>query len=594
MSDFAAKLTALREELKRRTLSGFVVPLTDEHLSEYVGDYARRLAWLTGFQGSAGTAVVLADAAAMFVDGRYTLQVRQQVDEKHWSFESVPQTSPARWLEAHAPQGARVGYDPWLHTKGWVSDARAALARRGGELIAVKTNPIDALWTDQPAPSAAKLVVHPDNVTGKTSSEKKRAIAEWLQAQKADAVVLSALDSIAWTFNVRGRDVDHTPVALAYAVVHVDGSTDFFVAPEKLTDDVVKHLGGAVRLHPRSAFEQYLSGLGGRKIAADPDRAVAAIFDALEKGGAQAVEARDPVVLPKAIKNAVEIAGHKAAQARDGAALTRFLHWLSIEAPKGNLSELSASDKLYEFRQGTGKLLDLSFDTISGFGPNGAVVHYNASKATNRSIVPGSLYLIDSGGQYLDGTTDVTRTVAIGSANAEMRDRFTRVLKGHIALASAVFPVGTRGSQLDVFARQHLWASGLDYAHGTGHGVGSYLGVHEGPHRMAQTGNCEEPLVAGMIASNEPGYYKAGEYGIRIENLVLVIKRDIPGAEREMLGFETLTFVPIDRSLIEVSLLTPQERAWVDGYHADVAKTIAPQLEPAAKAWLLERTQPLQ
>ena len=593
MSTYEDRLKALRSELAKRKLDGFVVPLTDEHMSEYVGAYAQRLAWLTGFQGSAGSAVVLPAEAAIFVDGRYTLQVREQVDGAHWSYQSVPQTSIAEWLKGHAGQGARIGYDPWLHTRGWVKAARAALAEKGAELVAVDTNPVDAVWADRPEPSMARLIVHGDALAGKPSAAKRQAVADWLVQRKADAVVVSALDSIAWLFNVRGQDVERTPVALAYALVQADGTADLFVAPDKLADDVAKHLGNAVRRHPRDAFANYLAGLSGKTIAVDPERAVAAIFEALDGAGAKTVEARDPTVLAKAVKNAAEIAGHKAAQARDGAALTRFLHWLAVEAPKGGLTELDASDKLEGFRKATGVLRDLSFDTISGAGPNGAVVHYRVSEETNRPIELNSLFLIDSGGQYEDGTTDVTRTVAIGTPTAEMKDRFTRVLRGHIALARATFPVGTRGGQLDVLARQYLWEAGLDYAHGTGHGVGSYLSVHEGPQRIATYGGGDEPLQAGMFLSNEPGYYKSGEYGIRIENLVLVEARTIQGAEREMMGFETLTFAPIDRELIDAGALLPAERAWLDDYHRQVRERIAPQLDGAAKAWLEDVTRPL-
>ena len=593
MSTHEDRLKALREELARRRLDGFVVPLTDEHMSEYVGAYAQRLAWLTGFQGSAGSAVVLPAEAAIFVDGRYTLQVREQVDGTHWSYQSVPQTSVSSWLGEHAPQGGRIGYDPWLHTKGWVTAARKALAEKGAELVAVDTNPVDAVWPDRPAPSNAKLVVHPDAYTGKSSAEKRHAIAEWLAAHKADVAVLSALDSIAWTFNIRGKDVDRTPVALAYALVGADGTADLFVAPDKLADDVAQHLGNAVRLHDRAAFAGHLASLAGKIVAADPERAVAAIFEALDKAGATVREERDPVVLPKAIKNAVEIAGTKAAHHRDGAALSRFLHWLSVEAPKGQLDELAAADRLHAFREETGCLRDLSFDTISGAGPNGAVVHYKVTAETSRPIEPNSLYLVDSGGQYADGTTDVTRTVAIGTPTAEMKDRFTRVLKGHIALARAVFPHGTRGGQLDILARQYLWEAGLDYAHGTGHGVGSYLGVHEGPQRIATFGGGDEPLQAGMILSNEPGYYKAGEYGIRIENLVLVADRPIAGGEKAMLGFDTLTFAPIDRHLVATEMLGAAERAWLDAYHAQVRAVVGPALTGDALVWLDAATAPL-
>ncbi len=586
MSSYEDRLKALRAQLVRQKLDGFVVPLTDEHMSEYVGAYAQRLAWLTGFQGSAGSAVVLPEEAAIFVDGRYTLQVREQVDGAHWQYESVPQTSIAAWLKDHAIEGARIGYDSWLHTRAWVKQATEALAQKGAELVAVDTNPVDAVWPDRPAPSDAKLVVHADRYAGKNAAEKRADIADWLVSKKADAAVLSALDSIAWAFNIRGKDVERTPVALAYAIVHADATADLYVAPEKMDEAVAKHLGNAVRIHDRAAFADALADLKGKTVVADPERAVAAIFEALDAGGAQILSLRDPAVLPKAIKNDTEIAGHKAAQERDGAALSRFLHWIAVEAPKGGLTELSASDRLEAFRKDTGLLEDLSFDTISGAGPNGAVVHYRVEEKTNRPIETGSFYLVDSGGQYRDGTTDVTRTIAIGSPSEEMKQRFTLVLKGHIALARAVFPVGTRGGQLDVLARQYLWTQGLDYAHGTGHGVGSFLSVHEGPQRIATFGGGDEPLVAGMILSNEPGYYKTGEYGIRIENLVLVEERAIAGGEKPMLGFETLTFAPIDRNAVATDLLDAGERAWVDAYHAQVLAVVGPQLDGEALAWL--------
>ncbi|WP_019052296.1 aminopeptidase P family protein [Sphingobium xenophagum] len=593
MSTYQDRLNALRDQLARDRLDGFVVPLTDEHMSEYVGAYAQRLAWLTGFQGSAGSAVVLPEQAAIFVDGRYTLQVREQVDGALWQYESVPQTSIADWLKAHAPAGGRIGYDPWLHTRAWVEQASAALADKGATLVAVDTNPIDLVWPDRPAPSDARLVVHDDRYAGQSAAEKRQAMADWLVGKKADAAVLSALDSIAWTFNIRGKDVDRTPVALAYAIVHADATADLYVAPEKMDEAVAKHLGNAVRVHDRAAFADALAGFAGKSVVADPERAVAAIFEALDSGGATTLPLRDPAILPKAIKNPIEIAGHKSAQARDGAALSRFLHWVSVEAPKGGQTEMTAADRLEAFRKETGLLEDLSFDTISGAGPNGAVVHYRVEEKTNRPIETGTLYLVDSGGQYRDGTTDVTRTLAIGAPSREMQERFTLVLKGHVALARAVFPVGTRGGQLDILARQFLWAHGLDYAHGTGHGVGSFLSVHEGPQRIATFGGGDEPLQAGMILSNEPGYYKTGEYGIRIENLVLVEERAIAGAEKPMLGFETLTFAPIDRHLIALDLLSPDERAWVDAYHAKVLSVVGPQLDGDAKAWLESACAPL-
>ncbi|WP_309602618.1 aminopeptidase P family protein [Sphingomonas sp.] len=590
MSSYADRLAALRDQLKRDRLDGFVVPLTDEHMSEYVGSYAQRLEWLTGFKGSAGSAVVLPEQAAIFTDGRYTLQVRSQVSESEWSYQSVPETSAAEWLREHAPQGARIGYDPWLHTTDWVKQAKEQLAAKGAELVAVGTNPIDRVWADRPAPSKARLMVQRDELAGQSSADKRQQMADWLSENGADAAVLAALDSIAWTFNLRGADVSHTPVALAYAIVNRDGTAELFVDPDKVGDEVKAHLGNGVRLHERTAFEGYLQGLEGKRVAVDPERSVAAIGQALDEAGAVIWRVRDPAVLPKAIKNQAEISGHRAAQARDGAAIVRFLKWVEAEAPSGKLDELIASDKLQAIRAAGGMLKDLSFDTISGSGPNGAIVHYKASAETNRAITMNSLYLVDSGGQYEDGTTDITRTLAIGEPTDEMRDRFTRVLQGHIGIATALFPKGTRGSQLDSFARRALWDAGVDYAHGTGHGVGAFLSVHEGPQRISPAGSSQsggdEPLQAGMILSNEPGYYKTGEYGIRIENLVLVIVKQVAGAEKAMLGFETLTFAPIERRLIVKEMLSAKEIAWVDSYHRDVLAKIRPQLDSDELSWL--------
>ena len=597
MTSHADRLAALRAQLSEQQLDGFVVPLTDEHMSEYVGSYAQRLEWLTGFQGSAGSAVVLSAQAAIFTDGRYTLQVRQQVDGANWSFQSVPETSIAAWLKDHAQSGDRIGYDPWLHRSDWVGQASAALAERGASLVAVRDNPIDRIWSDRPEPSKASLRVHPEKYAGLSSANKRQAIADWLAEHKADAAVLAALDSVAWTFNIRGEDVSHTPVALAYSLVHSDGTADLFVAGEKVTAELRQHLGNGVRLHEREAFEDALGDLAGKAVAVDPERSVAAIVEALEKAGATVLPLRDPSVLPRAVKNPAELAGQRAAQARDGVAMARFLKWVEAEASSGELDELSSSDRLEALRREDPLLKDLSFDSISGAGPNGAIVHYRSSQVTNRKLEQGSLYLIDSGGQYLDGTTDITRTVAIGEPTPEMRDRFTRVLRGHIALATALFPKGTRGGQLDSFARRPLWDAGVDYAHGTGHGVGSFLSVHEGPQRIASAGGAhsggDEPLCAGMILSNEPGYYKAGEYGIRIENLVLVVERPVSGAEKEMLGFETLTFAPIDRRLIVREMLSADEREWLDDYHAHVAAKIGPGLGDDDRNWLEAACAPL-
>ncbi|UUL82190.1 aminopeptidase P family protein [Sphingomonas qomolangmaensis] len=597
MSSHTDRLAALRAQLATDALDGFVVPLTDEHLSEYVGAYAQRLAWLTGFEGSAGTAVVLPEAAAIFTDGRYTLQVREQVSGDDWHYVPVPQESVAGWLAEHASDGARIGYDPWLHTSAWVAEAGKALAARGAVLVAVEANPIDRVWAEQPTPSDAKLAPYADALAGRSSADKRGEIAAWLEVRGTDAVVLSALDSIAWTFNIRGGDVDNTPVALAYAIVHADATADLFVASDKLTDDVRRHLGNAVRLHERSDFAGALTGFAGKRVVADPAGSVAAIFDALEAGGARVVAMRDPVLLAKACKNPAEVAGHEAAQLRDAGAMVRFLRWIEAEAPKGGQTELSAAAKLRECREATGKLMDLSFNSISATGAHGAIPHYHVTEESNAPILPGQLYLIDSGGQYLDGTTDITRVVPVGAPTPEMRDRFTRVLRGHIAIATAIFPEGTVGGQLDSFARRPLWEAGLDFSHGTGHGVGAYLAVHEGPQRIAAPnypgGGPAEPLLAGMLLSNEPGYYKAGEYGIRIENLILTEPREVPGADRAMLGFRTLTFVPIERELIEPALLSPQEREWIDGYHAEVLAKVGPTLEGEDRAWLTAKCAPL-
>lgn len=598
MSTIAQRLAALRAELSAQGLAGFVVPLTDEHMSEYVGDYAQRLAWISGFGGSAGSAVVMADKAAMFTDGRYTVQVRQQVPADLFAYEDVPKTSAAQWLGEQASAGQRIGHDPWLHTRAWAKSTAALLAARGAELVAVTRNPIDAVWADRAAPSRAPIEVHDDQWAGRSHADKRADVAAWLAERQADAVVIAALDSVAWLLNIRGRDVQRTPVALAFVIAHKDGSVDLFADPAKITPALRAHLGDAVRCQPRDRFEAALKAMTGHTVVADPQSCVAAIFDALDAGGAQIVEARDPTVLPRAIKNETEIAGTIAAHVRDGAALSRFLAWFDAEAPKGGLDELSAAERLRQFRAETNSLEDLSFDTISAAGPNAALPHYRVSAETNLPIRNDSIYLVDSGGQYRDGTTDVTRTMVVGAPTPEMQDRFTRVLKGHIALARAIFPAGTKGVQLDALARQHLWSAGLDYNHGTGHGVGSYLSVHEGPQRIAAAWSAQpggdEPLQPGMILSNEPGYYKQGDYGIRIENLVLVERRSAPGAEREIMGFRELTLAPIDKRLVDVSLLTDEERTWWNDYHARVAAEIGPLLTDAAEqAWLAEACAPI-
>jgi len=596
MTEPAGRLAALRALLADRGLDGFLVPLTDAHMSEYVGAEARRLEWLTGFDGSAGTAAVLPHAAALVTDGRYSLQVRRQVDMALWTVRELPAEPLGPWLAAEAPEGARIGYDPWLHTRAFVEETEALLAPRGARLVAVSENPVDALWTDRPRPSDAPARPHDLALAGCSSAEKRARLAEALRAEGADAAVITALDSIAWLFNIRGADVPRTPVVRAFALLLADGRATLFLDEAKATPELRAHLGPEVSLAPYGGLAPALAALGGRRVALDPSLTAAAIAEAVEAAGAAIRWMRDPCVLPKATKNAAEIAGARAAHLRDGLALTRFLAWFDTEAPRGGLDELSAAAQLEAFRRELGALCDLSFDTISAFGPNGAIVHYRATPATCRAIAPDGLYLVDSGGQYPDGTTDVTRTVAVGRPPPEAVRAFTLVLKGHIALATVRFPRGTRGGQLDALARMHLWSAGLDYAHGTGHGVGSFLSVHEGPQRIAAAAGApgiEEPLRPGMILSNEPGFYRAGAFGIRIENLVLVVEDPQPGDEREMLAFETLTLAPIDRRLIDPALLTPAEAAWLDAYHARVFAAHSGALDAAGRAWLAAATAPL-
>ncbi|MEO0871917.1 MAG: M24B family metallopeptidase, partial [Pseudomonadota bacterium] len=518
MQTHEARLAALREELKRRELDGFIIPISDEHMSEYVGEYAQRLAWLTGFGGSAGFAAVTLNDAAIFVDGRYTVQVREQVDENLFTYRSIPSDTLGAWLKEVCGQDARIAYDPWLHTWAWVEALERVVEPSGIEMVPAKSNPIDAVWSDQPARSDAVALVHKDEHAGQSSSEKRSAIAEWLERESLDAVVVPALDSVAWLLNMRGSDVSHTPVALSYVIAKKDGTAELFIAPEKVTPELTQHLGNAVTVRDRSAFETALaSEFKGQRVSVDPNFGVVGIAQALRAGGAKFTFKDDPTILAKAIKNAAEVSGHQSAQARDGVAVARFLRWLEETAPGGTVDELGAAAKLLEFRQQCGDLRDTSFDTISAAAGHAALPHYRVDEDSNITIPPGSIYLVDSGGQYPTGTTDITRTVWINSPTGaepteEMKDRFTRVLKGHIQIDQAVFPQGTSGGQLDVLARQYLWEAGVDYAHGTGHGVGSFLAVHEGPQRIAkptggQAGTNAE-LHAGMILSNEPGYYK--------------------------------------------------------------------------------------
>jgi len=603
MQTHEARLAALREELKRRKLEGFIIPISDEHMSEYVGEYAERLAWLTGFGGSAGFAAVTLTHAAIFVDGRYTVQVRDQVDESLFAYRSIPGDTLGAWLKEVCEADARIAYDPWLHTWSWVEGLERAVGPAGIEMVPATSNPIDAVWADQPSPSDAAALVHEDALAGQSSSEKRSEIADWLEKEKLDALVVPALDSIAWLLNVRGTDVSHTPVALSYVIAKADGTAELFIAPEKVTPELTQHLGNAVTVRDRDAFEGALKAdFKGQRVSVDPNFGVVGIAQALRAGGAKFTFKNDPTILSKAVKNAAEVTGHQTAQARDGVAVSRFLRWLEVTAPSGEIDELTAAAKLLEFRQALGDLRDTSFDTISAAAGHAALPHYKVDEDSNIPIPAGSIYLVDSGGQYPAGTTDITRTVWIDTPEgsqptAEMKDRFTRVLKGHIQIDSAVFPQGTTGGQLDILARQYLWEAGVDYAHGTGHGVGSFLAVHEGPQRIAkptggQAGTNAE-LHAGMILSNEPGYYKPNAFGIRIENLVLTVEREIDGAEGRYLGFDCLTWVPIDRRLIEKDLLTDAEIAWLDAYHARVREILAPQMDGDDLAWVERETLPL-
>ncbi len=597
----AGRLAALRAELARRGLAGFVVPLADEHQGEFIPPRARRLAWLTGFTGSAGTAVVLAKKAALFVDGRYTLQAAEEVDRSRYAIHHVTNSPPDRWIAAQLGGGARLGYDPWLHTPDGVARLAAACARAGATAVPVDTNPLDAVWPDQPAPPLAPAVPHPLRYAGRAATVKRREIGKSLRQAGHDAAFLSAPDSICWLLNMRGADVAHTPVALCFALVHSGGRVELFIDPRKPAKGLARHFGAGVALRPPDALGDALDALGkaARRVRIDPATAPAWVADRLEKAGAAVLRAPDPCTLPKAIKTRAEIDGARAAHLRDGAALCRFLAWLGGEVRKSGLTEIAASDALEQFREQGELYRGLSFGTISGAGPNGAIVHYHATPRSNRILAPGDVYLVNSGAQYLDGTTDVTRTVFLAGAGArakpaaEARDRFTRVLKGHIAIATQRFPAGTTGSQLDPLARAALWQAGLDYDHGTGHGVGSYLGVHEGPQRISRVAS-NVPLAPGMIVSNEPGYYKTGAYGIRIENLVLVrAAAAAKGAERDLLELETLTLAPIDRALVEPALLTDAERAWLDAYHARVRKSVSPLVDKPTRAWLRDATAPL-
>jgi Xaa-Pro aminopeptidase len=590
----APRIAALRAELARRGLDGFIVPRADEYQNEYVPPSAERLAWLTGFSGSAGLAIVLADHAAIFVDGRYQVQVVEEVDSKIFAVEHLVERPPSAWIEANLAAGKKLGYSPWLHTVDGAKRLAKACAAAGASFVAVTDNPIDAVWTDRPAPPLGPVVLHDLRYAGEETQHKLARVRAEMQKLAADAIVVSDPHAVSWLFNIRGSDVPHTPVVLAFAVVPQQGRPALYVDGRKLNNDVRHRLEELATVRAPADFERDLAALGSGKgaVQLDPAACPQAIARLIEGNGGKILRGSDPIATMKAVKNPVEIAGARAAQERDGAAVTRFLAWFDREAPSGRLTEIDAVEALESFRRDTGKLKDVSFPTISGAGSDGAIVHYRVTRKSNRRIAPGELFLIDSGGQYEDGTTDITRTVIVGTPTDEFRKSFTLVLKGHIAIARAVFPDGASGAQLDSFARQFLWRSGLDFDHGTGHGVGSYLSVHEGPARISKLGAA--PLKRSMILSNEPGYYRTGAYGIRIENLVLVTEAAaVADPEKPFNAFETLTLAPIDRRLVEPAMMSAEEITWLDAYHARVRDVLADLVDASTREWLDAATTPI-
>ena len=578
-----ATLTALRAELERQGLDGFIIPRADEHLGEYVPASAERLAFLTGFTGSAGLAVVLAGKAAVFTDGRYVLQLAQQTDAALWERRHITEEPPPAWIAQNAPAGARIGYDPWLISE----EALARFADAGLAMQPVATNPVDAVWTDRPAPPMAAATPHGLALAGRSADDKRQDIAAILTAAKQDAAVLTDPASLCWLFNIRGADVPFTPFALGFAIVHADGGAELFMDPAKLPEPTRAWLGNTVSISGRDALEPALRRLAGRTVRVDPAGSPAWFAQRLRDAGATVSAGPDPCLLPKARKNPVEQAGARDSHQRDAVAMCRFLHWLSRRAPTGQETEMSAADQLLALRGQVDGFRGESFPAISGAGEHGAIIHYRVSEESNRPIRANEVYLIDSGAQYEDGTTDITRTVWTGPAPAPapVRERVTRVLKGHIAIATLTFPQGVTGAHIDAFARRALWDAGLDYDHGTGHGVGSFLSVHEGPVSISRLAR-PVPIAEGMILSNEPGLYLPGQYGIRLENLLLVRPAAPPDANRPFLRFETLTWAPFDRALIEPSLLTAAELAWLNAYHARVLAIVGPRLDAAERAWL--------
>lgn len=586
----AARVRALRAALAAEGADAFLIPRADAHQGENVAPRNERLAWLTGFTGSAGQAIVARDRAALFVDGRYRLQVRSETDGAVFEYRAIPEEKPADWLAEALPGGGRVAYDPWLHTAAEIATLAEALEPRQVTFSPV-ANLVDRIWEDQPPPPAAPIVSQPDRLAGRSSAEKRAEIAKGLRDKGLGAMALTLADSIAWLLNVRGGDIPRTPAALAFAVLRDDATLDLLTDPAKIGPETAARLGAEVRIRPEAEFGPLLDGLGGR-VGVDRASAPVWVSERLRAAGAEPVWTADPCLLPKACKTEAEIAGARAAHLRDGAAMAEFLAWLEAAAPKGDLTEIDVVRRLEEIRVATGALRDISFETICGAGPHGAIVHYRVSEASNRRIAPGDILLVDSGGQYQDGTTDVTRTLATGEVPAEAARAFTLVLRGLVAMSRLRWPEGLSGREIDAVARAPLWAAGLDYDHGTGHGVGSYLGVHEGPAALSRRSN--EPIRAGMILSIEPGFYREGAFGIRIENLAAARPAETPeGGERPMLSWETLTLAPIDRRLIRRELLDPGERAWLDAYHARVRAALEPLVSPGTRRWLQAACAPL-
>lgn len=592
--DAAQRVASLRTYLAAKGVDGFIIPRADEHQGERVPLRAERLEWLTGFTGSAGAAVVLADKATIFVDGRYTIQVRQEVSRDQFEYRHLVDEPVVGWLHDNLKSGQKLAYDPWLHTVQQAGHLRTTCEGVGAELVAIDTNPVDALWHAQPAMPLGPVRPHPMEYAGKSSADKRNLIAGLLSRVSCDSAILSAPDSIAWLLNIRGADVPQTPLALGYAIINSDASVELFMDARKIAGETVAWLSGEATLRAPGELGDALKAMGNQSVRLDEATAGDWLRMQLAKAGATVRVGRDPVALPKACKNDVELEGSRKAHRRDGEKIIRYFKWLDETAFDGSVDERAAADKLLSLRAEDPLFRDSSFETIPGSGPNGALCHYRNTPESNRNLTPGEIFLIDSGGQYLDGTTDITRTTVIGEPSQEHRDRFTRVLKGHIALARAIFPVGTTGQQLDTLARMPLWEAGLDFDHGTGHGVGSYLGVHEGPQRISKAPN-KISLKPGMVLSNEPGFYKEGEYGIRIENLIAVVEVDAPaGADRDMLGFETLTFSPIERKLIDPELMTTDELQWLNDYHAQVYAMYADDLDDDHLEWLQKATAPIK